>query len=138
MASTLTPDELIADYKAYLTAFNAKSFTGIKEHLSPDCTVHFKGKQIAKSREDMLPTYPAHWKKWPTPVELLDIRPIESGVWTMLRDWDNRRDMEVEYFYNDMNLHIRHNIKEPVPFDDEALKEEVAAADSAIRKLDAE
>jgi len=134
----MTPEELIADYKAYLAAFNAKSLDEIKEHLSPDCTVYFKGERIAKSRDDMLPTYSAHWKKWPTPIELLDIHPIASGVRTMLRDWDNRKDMEVEYFYNDKNLQIRHNIKEPIPFDNEDLRVEVEAADAAIRKLNAE
>jgi hypothetical protein len=133
MTSTWNPQELVADYKAYLAAFNAKSFDGIKEHLSPECTVYFKGKETAKSREEMLPTYPAHWKKWPTPIELLDIRPIESGVWTMLRDWDNRKDIEVEYFYNDKNLQIRHNIKEPIPFKNDVLREEVTAGDEAIR-----
>lgn len=57
----------------------------------------------------------------------------------MLWDLDNRKDMEVEYFYHKKNLQVRHNIKEPIPFDDDALREEIAgAADMAIRKLDAE
>lgn len=138
MTSNMTPDELVADYTTYLAAFNAKSFSGIKDHLSPDCTVYFQGKQIAKNRDEMLPTYPVHWEKWPTPVELLDIRPIESGVRTILRDWDNHRDMEVDYIYNDKNLHIKHDIKEPIPFNNKDLVDEVAAADEAIRQLDAE
>ena len=131
MTSSWTADQLIEDYKAYLAAFNAKSLSEIKEHLSPECTAYFQGKLCAESREDMLPTYTAHWEKWPTPVELLDIRAIESGVWTLLRDWDNRKDVEVEYIYNDKNLQIRHNIKEPIPFGDDILKKEVAADETA-------
>ena len=93
---------------------------------------------MAKTRDEMLPTYPVHWEKWPTPIELLDIRPIKSGVRTILRDWDNHRDLEVDYIYNDKNLQIKHDIKETIPFNAKDLKDEVAAADEAIRGLDAE
>ena len=55
----------------------------------------------------------------------------------MLRDWDNLKDIEVEYFYNDRNLQIRHNIKQPIPFNDDVLRKEMAAGGEAMRQLDA-
>lgn len=112
----MTDEERIKHYKAYLAAFNTKSYEGIKSYIHPDCTVNFRGKKLAHSREDMLPTYPAHWAKMPSPIELREIRPIKDGVWTMLRSPDDGNYVEVEYFYNEEGLFIHHNIIDAKPF----------------------
>lgn len=123
----MTDEERIKHFKAYLEAFNAKSYEGIKSYIHPDCTVNFRGKKIPQSREDMLPTYPAHWKKWPSAVELREIRPIKDGVWTMLRNPDDGNDIEVEYFYNEEGLFIHHDIKDAKPFAMNELEDNVTS-----------
>ena len=120
----MTGDQLVESYKAYLAAFNAHSFSGIKSYISPDCTVDYNGRRLANSREDMLPTYPAHWEKYPSGIELQEIRPIESGVWVRLRNWEQGKDLEVEYLYDENGLQIKHIIKEVKPFKVESSKEE--------------
>jgi hypothetical protein len=125
--SSKTGDQLIESYKAYLAAFNAHSISGIKSYISPDCIVDFNGKILANSREDMLPKYPAHWEKYPSAIELLEIRPIQGGVWVRLRSPNEGKDLELEYLYNEEGLQIKHVFKEIKPFKRETSVEEVDA-----------
>ena len=60
----------------------------------------------------MIPSYLAHREKLSKPIEILDIRPIQDGIYVMLRDWVSGKDLEVEYFYNESVLHIKHDVKE--------------------------
>jgi hypothetical protein len=110
-------DRHIELYKKYLAAFNARSLSGIKDCLSPDCTVEYQGKQASKNREEMLPNYPAHWKTLSGPIDILEIRPIEGGVWTLLRVHDEGRDGEIEYYFDEEGLQIKHIIKGFTPFE---------------------
>lgn len=114
--TTMTDDERVESYKAYLAAFNNKDFEGIKSYLSPDCTVIFDGRQVKDNREEMLPTYPDHWQKWPTPIELREIRPIENGVWVTLRNLDTEKELELEYYYDEEDLQIQHVVKDVRPY----------------------
>jgi len=110
-------DRHIEMYKIYLAAFNARSLSGIKDCLAPSCTVEFQGKQASRNREEMLPNYSAHWKTLSSPIDILEITPIEGGVWTILRVHDEGRDMEVEYYFNEEGLQIKHIIKGITPFE---------------------
>jgi hypothetical protein len=65
----------------------------------------------------MLPNYSAHWKTLSSPIDILEITPIEGGVWTVLRVHDEGRDMEVEYYFNEEGLQIKHIIKGITPFE---------------------
>jgi hypothetical protein len=114
--TTLTDDERIKQFKAYLEAFNDKSYERIKSYLSPDCTGIIEGRQVAGSREEMLPRYLERWKKSSAPIELKEICPIENGVWTLLWNKDTGNAIEAEYFYNEENLHIKHVVKARLPF----------------------
>lgn len=105
-------DHRVELYKEYLAAFNSKSLDGIKKCLSPDCICIHRGKVVAQNRTEMLPNYTAHWEMLSKPVEILDIHPIESGVYVKLRDWDNGKDVEVDYLYDENGLQIKHIIKE--------------------------
>ena len=98
-------------YKQYLSAFNAHSLSEIEKCLSPDCTVEVKGKVHTRGRDAMLPNYTAHWERQGTPIEVREIKEIENGVWVILRDWDDGKELEVEYYYNDEGVQIKHNIK---------------------------
>lgn len=110
-------DRQIEMYKIYLAAFNARSLSGIKDCLAPTCTVEFQGKQVSNNREEMLPKYSAHWKTLSSPIDILEIKPIEGGVWTLLRVHDEDRDIEVEYYFNEEGLQIKHIIKGITPFE---------------------
>jgi hypothetical protein len=68
----------------------------------------------------MLPKYTAHWKTLSNPIDILEIRPIEGGVWTLLRVHDEGRDGEVEYYFDEEGLQIKHIIKGFTPFEKEA------------------
>jgi hypothetical protein len=113
-------DRHIELYKTYLAAFNAHSLTGIRDCLSPACTIEYQGRQASKNREEMLPNYPAHWKTLSNPIEILEIRPITGGVWTLLRVHDEGRDGEVEYYFDEEGLQIKHIIKGFTSFEIEA------------------
>jgi hypothetical protein len=110
-------DRHIELYKIYLAAFNARSLSGIKDCLAPTCTVEFQGKQVSKNREEMLPNYSAHWKTLSSPIDILEIKPIQGGVWTLLRVHDEDRDIEVEYYFNEEGLQIKHIIQGITPFE---------------------
>src|SRR5271154_4298025 len=113
MISKMKGDELIEHYNLYLTDFNAKNLKGIKFHLSPECFVVYNGKIVSKDREEMLPNYIKHWTESSRvrSVEILEIKPIKCGVWTLLRSWDERKDVEVEYYFNEEGKHVKHLIK---------------------------
>jgi len=101
----MNPDSLIELYKTYLTAFNAHSLDEVNHCLSPDCSVfvEFNGKTLANNRDEMLPGYKSDFEgtKFLKPVELLEIRAFENGVWTRLRNHNDDKVVEVEYYYND-------------------------------------
>ena len=109
----LNDEQRIDVWKAYLAAFNAHSLEGIRDALSPECQVEYKGKISANNREEMLPNYSRHWERYPTPIELLSIRPFENGLWVRLRSWDEGKDIKVEYFYDDSGKQIKHIIQVP-------------------------
>lgn len=109
--ATLTDDERVKEFKAYLKAFNDKSYERIINYLSPDCTRIREGRQVAGNREEMLPAFIEHWKKSPAPIELKEVRPIENGVWALLWNKDTGNTIEVEYFFNEENLHVKHVVK---------------------------
>jgi hypothetical protein len=113
----LNDEQRIAAYKGYLAAFNEKSLTKIKEYLSPDCVTVYKGE--VNNYEGMIPTYTAHWEREPSPIELREIRPIKDGVWVMLRNVDKCYDLEVEYYYNEEGLQIKHDIKPVIYYEKE-------------------
>src|SRR5271154_7131733 len=102
--ATSTYDERVKEFKAYLEAFNDKSYERIKIYLSPDCTGSFEGREVARSREEMLPRYLERWDKSSAPIELKEIRPIENGVWTLLWNKNTGNTIEAEYFFNEENL----------------------------------
>jgi len=112
----MNDDRRVELYKEYLAAFNSKSLDGIKKYLSPDCTYVLRGKVVAQNRTEMLPAYTAHWEMLSKPVEILDIHSIENGVYVKLRDWDNSKDVEVDYLYDENGLQIEHIIKGITPF----------------------
>jgi len=101
----------IESYKAYLDAFNQHSLSKTLAFLSPNCVGERDGKVLSKSRDEMVPNYLSHWERIKSPIELLDIRAIESVVWVKLRSPDEGYDAEVEYFYNEEGLQIKHAIK---------------------------
>jgi hypothetical protein len=72
----------------YLNFFNTKSLTGIKSHLSLQCTVILPDRTVQTYDPEMLATYSTHWERAPTPIDLREIKAIKGGVWTLLRDWD--------------------------------------------------
>jgi hypothetical protein len=116
----LTDQECIKYYNSYLNFFNTKFLTGIKSHLSLQCTVILPDRTV-QTYDEMLATYSTHWERAPSPIELREIKAIKGpGVWTLLRDWDGKMDIEVEYFYNDEGLMIQHDIKAVTPFLEEA------------------
>jgi hypothetical protein len=116
----MNPDSLIELYKTYLAAFNAHSLDEVKQCLAADCSVfvEFNGKTLANNRDEMLPGYKSDFEgtKFSKPVELLEIRAFENGVWTSLRNHNDDKVIEVEYYYNDEGLQIRHVIKSVAPF----------------------
>jgi hypothetical protein len=101
----------IQAYKAYLDAFNRHSLKEIESFLSPDCTAEKDGNILSKNREEMLPNYTSHWERISSPIELLDIGAIESGVWVKLRSPDENYDLEVDYYYNNEGMQVKHVIK---------------------------
>lgn len=129
---SLDGDRLIELYKAYLAAFNAHSMSGIKDHLSPDCTAWYKGKKTALNREEMLPSYTAHWEKFQSPIEIEEIRPIDGGVWVMLRNRDQNQFVEVNYDYDENGLQIKHDIKGVTPMNVEKGPEQSKEAEDDI------
>jgi hypothetical protein len=116
----MNPDSLIELYKTYLAAFNAHSLDEVKQCLSPDCSVfvEFNGKTLANNRDEMLPGYKSDFEgtKFLKPVELLEIGALGNGVWTKLRNHNDDKVVEVEYYYNDEGLQVRHVIKSVAPF----------------------
>ena len=114
----MNDSQLIEAYKAYLKSFNAHSITEIEACLAPDCCAEYNGKVVCHNRTEMLPTYLAHWEKITAPIELLEILPIESGVWVKLRSPDDRKDYEVEYYYNKEGLQDRHVIQKVEAWDE--------------------
>jgi hypothetical protein len=54
-----------------------------------------------------------------TPVEALDIRPIDHGLSVLMRDRTEGEDGTVEYLYNEKGLHIAHIVNtktaKPIP-----------------------
>ena len=117
--SKMTGDELIAAYKRYLADFNRHDIAAIEQHLAPGCEFWTdKGtRQLTKGRDLVLPNYVNHWKILRTEIELREIKPIKGGVWTRLRNWDESRDLDFEYWYDENNQHCRHVFMGAHPFE---------------------
>jgi hypothetical protein len=117
--SKMTEDELITAYKRYLADFNRHDISAIEKHLAPNCefwTDHGT-RLLNKGRETMLPNYVNHWKILQTDIELREIKPIKSGVWTRLRNWDESKDFDFEYWYDENDQQCRHVFMGAHPFD---------------------
>jgi hypothetical protein len=132
LKTSLNGDQLIELYKAYLAAFNCHSMSGIKDHLSPGCTSWSKGKQITRNREEMLPHYTEHWEKFQSPIEIEEIRPIDGGVWVMLKNHDGNQFVEVNYYYDENGLQIKHDIKGVTPMNVEKRLEQPKEAEDGV------
>jgi hypothetical protein len=102
---------MMEQFHAYMAAFNSHSLLTLKEFYDPTCKIIVDGEIFAPDRSHMLVTYADVWAKMKKPVEALEISPIKNGLIVRLRDPNEGKDVEVEYFYNKKGLQIAHIIK---------------------------
>jgi|SRR5579871_4488512 len=103
--------DIVKLFHEYLAAFNSHSLLKLREFYDPSCKIIVDGEIFCPDRSHMLATYADVWAKMAKPVEALEIRPIKKGLIVLLRDPNEGKDTEVEYFYNSKGLQIAHVIK---------------------------
>jgi len=93
----------------YLAAFNSHSMLALQEFYDRSCQIIVDGEIVANDRNGMMVNYADVWAKMKTtPVEALEIHPIEHGLSVLMRDRTEGEDGVVEYLFNDKGLHIAH------------------------------
>jgi hypothetical protein len=119
LMKTMDSTRLIEHWHKYFAAFNSHSLLALKEFYDPDCQIVLDGEILAFDRNSMLVNYADIWAKMKTPVEALDIRPIDHGLSVLMRDRTEGEDGTVEYLYNEKGLHIAHIVNtktaKPIP-----------------------
>jgi hypothetical protein len=104
--------QLIELWHRYLAAFNSHSLLALKEYYDPTCHIIVDGQVLAHDRDSMMVNYTDIWAKMikekKTPVEAIEIRPIENGLSVVLREGSNPKLATVEYLYNEKGLQIAH------------------------------
>jgi hypothetical protein len=102
-------DRLIEIWHKYFAAFNSHSMLALQEFYDWNCQIIVDGEIVANDRNSMMVNYADVWEKMgTTPVEALEIRPIENGLSVLMRDRTEGEDGTVEYLINEKGLHIAH------------------------------
>jgi hypothetical protein len=107
--SRMETSRLIELWHDYFAAFNSHSMLALQEFYDRNCQIIVDGEIVANDRNSMMVNYADVWEKMnTTPVEALEVTPIEHGLSVLMRDRTEGEDGTVEYLYNDKGLHIAH------------------------------
>jgi hypothetical protein len=102
---------LIDRWHGYLAAFNSHCLLDLKEFYHPNLKVIIDGAIIGSNRDSMMVFYADVWRKMGTlKVEPLDIKPTEHGLQVLLRIPSDKKDVTIDYLYDDKGLQIAHII----------------------------
>jgi hypothetical protein len=115
----MTDPDLISLYKEYLAAFNTHDLSKTLSFLAPNCKLSVLGGPTkVNTPEESQSAYSNDWVGRTKPVVLQEIKLIEKdgmvGVWTDLYDEQNRKQINIDYWYVQQDdgswKHIWHDI----------------------------
>jgi hypothetical protein len=102
-------NRLIELWHDYFSAFNSHSMLALQVFYDRNCQIIVDGEIVANDRNSMMVNYADVWEKMKTtPIEALEIHPIEHGLSVLMRDRTEGEDGTVEYLFNNKGLHIAH------------------------------